>query len=288
MNRIIIILLIIFGLIATVSLSKAQGWRGIVPLHSTRKDVEQLIGSPIQPNGITYDLGKERVNVVYSAGDCGMGSEWNVSPGTVIGITVYPQTKLMLSELRPDLNGFEKFINPHNPDSISYNNIKEGLSIGTTSDGEVAVIEYFPTPKDNYLRCPRSSSQQLSLSEMQYYKFDEYSNLSFSDEKARLDNFASYLQRDLEKKGFIVVYAATRSRASSARTRAERAKNYLVNAKGILAERIVTIDGGRRKESRVQLYAVPLAVVSPAFPSQVQIIKDGKMNNNKRRLSHTH
>ena len=60
-----------------MSFLQAQGWRGIVPLHSTRADVERLVGSPMTPNGITYDLKNERVNVVYSDGGCAKGQPLN-------------------------------------------------------------------------------------------------------------------------------------------------------------------------------------------------------------------
>jgi len=56
----------IVGLLSISSTGYAQGWRGIVPLHSTRKDVERLIGGPMQPGGMTYDLEEGRVNVTYS------------------------------------------------------------------------------------------------------------------------------------------------------------------------------------------------------------------------------
>ena len=39
-------------------------------------------------------------------------------------------------------------------------------------------------------------------------KFDEYSGISVEDEKARLDNFASYLLKNgPQLKGYIIVYA---------------------------------------------------------------------------------
>src|SRR5438876_9242267 len=94
--------------------SGAQGWRGIKPLHSTREQVERLIGPPMQPNGITYDLKNERVNVVYSDGNCANGWPygWNVKPGTVIGITIYPQPRPKLSELPIDLSKSKKYVDP--------------------------------------------------------------------------------------------------------------------------------------------------------------------------------
>lgn len=289
MSSTISIIACICGLLATVSFTQAQGWRGVVPLHSTRADVERLIGSPRMPNGITYDLKDERVNVVYSEGGCAKGqpSEWNVPLDTVIGITVYPQTKLMLSDLRIDLSRFEKFINPHNPDSVSYNNEEEGVSIGARSNGEVIVIQHLPTAKDNYLRCPNSSTQQLSKDEMQYYKFDEYANIPFSDEKARLDNLASHLQQESKLIGYIITYAGRQAHTGEAKTHADRAKNYLVNERSIDSERVMTKDGGNREKPMVELYLLPRDVSPPTATltvaaSEVQIVKAGSARNNRR------
>lgn len=294
MSSTISIITCICGLLAIISPAQTQGWRGIVPLHSTRADVEQLIGLPMMPNGITYDLKNERVNIVYSDGGCAKGqpSEWNVPLGTVIGITIYPQTKLMLSDLRIDLNRFKKFINPRNPDSVYYNNEDEGISIGTRSNEEVVVVQYLPAAKDSHLRCSNSPAKQSSESEKEYFirKFDEYSNIPFSDEKARLDNFAIYLQREPKLVGYIITYAARRAHADEAKAQAERAKNYLVNVRGIERERIVTIDGGHRENLEVELYILPRGVPAPTpyptvAPSEVQIIKKSSAKATNHRSS---
>ena len=214
----------------------------------------------MMPGGITYDLKTERVNVVYSDGGCAKGkpAEWNVPLNTVIGIRVYPQTKLMLSDLRIDLTGFEKFINPHNPDSVSYSNNEQGISINTQSNGEVNLVEYFPLPRDNHLRCPVQPAGGDAR------KFDEYSNLPFSDEKARLDNFAIHLQQNEPQfKGYIIVYVGPRARSGTAQARAKRAKDYLVKVRGIEAARIVTIEGGHRDRLEVELYALPSSLSPP-------------------------
>jgi hypothetical protein len=75
-------------------------------------------------------------------------------------------------------------------------------------------------------------------------KFDEYSNISFNDEKARLDNIAIYLQQKPETKGYIIAYNGQRARVGEAQARSDCAKNYLVNERGIQSERVVTMDGG--------------------------------------------
>lgn len=125
----------VFVLFACGRLTRAQGWRGIVPLHSNRQDVERVVSVPAEPNGITYVLKDERVNVLYSKDKCGKGPgvEWDVPPDTVLGIIAYPQVKLLLSDVRADLDGFEKFVHPRGPDVVYDNNDREGISFGTRS-----------------------------------------------------------------------------------------------------------------------------------------------------------
>ncbi len=251
----------ICSFVLIVSFLQDRGWRGIVPMHSTREDVERLVGPPMTRDGITYDLKTDRLNVVYSAGTCREGAQWNVPRGTVIAITVYPQTKSMLADLKIDLNRFEKFIDPYVGDRITYSNNDEGFAIGTTLNGEVISIQYFPQTKDNHLRCPAVPPIGDAR------RFDKYSNLSFSDEKARLDNFAAYLQKDEPKfKGYIIVYAGRKAHSGEAQARAKRAKDYLVKVRGIEAARIVTIDGGQRNRSVVELFALPSSM-SPPTPN---------------------
>jgi len=248
----------ICSFVVTVSFFQERGWRGIEPLHSTKEDVERLLGPPMTPGGITYDLKTDRVNVVYSAGTCReAGAQWNVPRGTVIGITVYPQMRLMLADLKIDLNRFEKFINPHVGDRVSYSDKEEGIAIDATSNGEVISLEYFARPKDSPLRCPVPQGGDAR-------KFDEYSNIPFSDEKARLDNFAIHLQQNEPQfKGYIIVYAGPRARSGEAQARAKRAKDYLVKVRGIEAARIVTLDGGHRDRLEVELYALPSSMYPP-------------------------
>ena len=254
------ILHVLLWSLITPAFLQEPGWRGITPLHSTREDVERLIGPPMMPGGITYDLKTERVNVVYSDGGCGKGqpSEWNVPVGTVIGITLYPQTKPVLSDLRINLSKFEKFVNPLNNDSVFYNDEEDGISIGTRSNGEVFVVQYFPMRKDSYLRCPAARPSSGAAS-----KFDEYSNLRLGDEKARLNNFATHLQSEPQLNGYIVVYTRPGDRTGKAKAHAKRAKTYLVNVRRIIEARLITIDGGCNKGIEVELYALPSSVPSP-------------------------
>jgi hypothetical protein len=85
-------------------------------------------------------------------------------------------------------------------------------------------------------------------------KFDTYGNIRFNDEKARLDNFAIALQNEPGSRGAIVGYGSCDAEGQK---RAQRAKDYLVNTRGIDAGRIDVIDGGCTPELEVQLWIVP-------------------------------
>jgi hypothetical protein len=94
-------------------------------------------------------------------------------------------------------------------------------------------------------------------------KFDEYGNIRFNDEKARLDNFAIALQNEPGAQGHIIAYGGRRGRAGEAQARADRARDYLVNTRGIDPGRIVTVDGGFRENLTVELWIVPTGAPAP-------------------------
>lgn len=119
------------------------------------------------------------------------------------------------------------------------------------------------------------------------YKFDEYGNIAFNDEKARLDNFAIELQNNPDAQGYIIAYGGRRGRAGEAMARADRAKNYLVNTRGVDPGRIVTVDGGYREDLTVELWIVPSGADTPeATPtvdaSEVQIITPRRAPRRRR------
>jgi len=91
-------------------------------------------------------------------------------------------------------------------------------------------------------------------------KFDEYGNIRFNDEKARLDNYAIQLQNEPGSTGTIIVYGSC---AGEAQQRGDRAKDYLVNTRGIEAGRITVVDGGCRADLTVQLWVVPQGATAP-------------------------
>jgi hypothetical protein len=91
-------------------------------------------------------------------------------------------------------------------------------------------------------------------------KFDTYGNIRFNDEKARLDNFAIQLQNEPTAQGYIIGYGSCDAEGL---TRANRAKDYLVNTRGIDAGRLVTVDAGCLPDLQIQLWVVPQGATPP-------------------------
>ncbi|HKO59594.1 MAG TPA: hypothetical protein VJV03_00410 [Pyrinomonadaceae bacterium] len=110
--------------------------------------------------------------------------------------------------------------------------------------------------------CSRTASCSTSVSAPPPgpTKFDEYGDIRFNDEKARLDNYAIQLQNSPGAQGYIIAYGNCEG---AAQARADRAKDYLVNTRGIDAGRIVTIDGGCRADLMVELWIVPTGATPP-------------------------
>lgn len=281
---------LIFGFAAS---SKAQGWRGIRPLHATREDVERVIGPPMRPNDSIYDLKGERVSISYSDQPCAKGWPygWNVEAETVIRITIFPQPRPKLAELPIDISRSKKYIDPSGV--IHYNNDDEGLSVAVDPDEyEVKVIEYYPLASEAHLRCPEAAERerQIANGESEVRWPDAfYTDTSLEKKHVYLDYFADQLQKTPSNSTvYIIAYAGQRARAGEAQIRANQARDYLISKRGTDPQRIVIIDGGHRDPAGVDLYITtrgqPKPLPSPnLYPGNVQIIKDSTASKNRRR-----
>ena len=88
-------------------------------------------------------------------------------------------------------------------------------------------------------------------------KLDEYGKLLPKDENERLDKFTMELQMDPTSQGYIIAYGGRVSRPGDAQRAADKAKVYLVTRRGFDRDRIVTIDGGHREQTAIELWLVP-------------------------------
>ncbi|MCA1850024.1 MAG: hypothetical protein LC672_02945, partial [Acidobacteria bacterium] len=93
--------------------------------------------------------------------------------------------------------------------------------------------------------------------------FDCFPVTAFDDTKARLDNMAIELQNTPSAQGYIIAYAGRSSRAGQADRLIKRAKDYLVNERGIDANRLSVINGGYREGDYFELWVVPQGAEPP-------------------------
>lgn len=250
----------------TPGITFAKEWRGIVPLHSTCEDVKRILGITKCDSG-TYRLedDKEVFSVFIYFGDQSCPHGWNVPKGTVTGLSVYPRINPRLADLGLDLKKYKKVIEGDARAIAIYTDEEEGFRV-TTGNGEGAAFDYLPAAKDNYLRCPDYSAPPLSAIEGISHPLiilDKYNDLSFSEEKKRLDNLALLLQRFRDWTGYILVYAGRGAGAAEAKERAERAKRYLVNKRGIKSGRIVVSYGGYKEVFTLELWSGPRGSSAP-------------------------
>lgn len=143
--------------------AQAEGWRGIVPLKSTRADVERLLGKPGKHGRYQFD--KERAYIHYAGtGPCHSvnGCLCVVSEDTVISIYVELEAEMRFSGLNLDKKKYKKLISPQDPTVATYSNDDEGVIYTVDEkDDDVTAIEYLPRAKDCRDVLRRASTRPL-------------------------------------------------------------------------------------------------------------------------------
>jgi hypothetical protein len=284
----------LFSTLLPVPGAEAKGWRGIVPLHSTRADVERVLGPPTKQlagNSVFYRTANETVIIDYAQGlPCGIGekySQWRVPLDTVESILVTPNMGSPLSQLRIDESKYKKRSGGDRPEDIYYMNEHDGESLRVFMN-EVMEITYSPAASDEHLRCAvATDSSHINCEGLAPPTFDTYDEISRAQEKQRLDNFVIALMEEKGRVGYIIGYGGKRARVGEATERAQRARNYLIKVRNFPEGQLKAINGGYKEKSSVELYIVPPGGCPPAStpiidPRDVQIVKSGKRRKNRR------
>ncbi|HSS22565.1 MAG TPA: hypothetical protein VLL54_21010 [Pyrinomonadaceae bacterium] len=146
---------------------KLNVWRGLVPLRSTRHDVERVLGDSksSSPPDYVYDTKNENIIVRYSTDTCSRAPnvEWDVPINTVVSITVSPKADLLIRDLHLDLQEYGRSELAHPQGLIRYVSAEDGVQIESKlQDGcEVVMsITYTPTTKDNRMRCGFKNTEE--------------------------------------------------------------------------------------------------------------------------------
>ena len=101
--------------------------------------------------------------------------------------------------------------------------------------------------------------------------FDEYGNICWGDEQARLDNFSIELHNSPELVGYVTVYAGRISCRDEAKYRGNRARNHLLK-RGVVPKQVIFKDGGYRPDVQTVLHLQPKA--EPDYEVKPTLSKD--------------
>lgn len=174
--------------------------------------------------------------------------------------------------------------------TISSGQGTEVITVDSTGIGNgeiVATVELSGIPSG----CKKSASgkTQVKMLIADWFPLDRYGDISFEDEKARLDNFAIQLSNEPLTIGHILMYAGQKTFENETTERLARAKSYLVDVRGIDRNRIITVDCGFTQELRIQLSIDPAEFEPPScndaisMPfSEVKFIKPRPKTSKKR------
>lgn len=258
---------------------------GIVPLHSTRADVERLYGVCGDSWRCIFKTTKEAINVAYATAPCvGLVRGWNVPRDTVLSFTVRPYVPPRFSEIASDLNGFVERHSPHEPATTYYTNVEKGI-VFSVQDGHVNDVTYFPPSNETGKRCKGFPSWDGVPPPR---PFDVI--LNRNNVYAILDTFAAELSTNTQIRGYIIAYAGKKSRRGEAKEMADEARKYLIDKRMISPGRFIVIDGGFRETAQYDLFTLSLQMPpptpTPTLPSnEVQIVRT--TTHNKRRTPKT-
>ena len=141
---------VFLALMITAINVRAEAWRGIVPLKSTRADVERLLGTPGKHGRYQFD--KERAYIEYAGtGPCAKNNVClcKVSEDTVISIYVELEVEMSFSALKLNKKDYRKLISRRDRTIATYSNKEKGIiyTVDETND-DVTTIEYIPDAKD--------------------------------------------------------------------------------------------------------------------------------------------
>ena len=241
----------------------APGWRGIVPLHSTRAQLVGVLDVRCQ----CYSTETESIRVEYAGGPCtGALAGWNVPADTVLSLQVYPKKPLLFSELKIDKEDFVKTVD----DTVTtyYGNGEKGLRYSVTSTGTVASVWYGPSIKQNKLRCAGFPPTDGGITA--YRPYYEFPFETVDDVKGRLGEFGVRLFKEPRFKGYVIVYGQ-RNKVDPVDRFVKSAKAYLVEELNINPNTVEASNGGYREYATVELFLIPREwpppIATPTFSS---------------------
>lgn len=191
---------------------------------------------------------KLKAKVEQAPATAGLLYRWTASAGTM-------KSRIDTSEIQLDITGLG------------------GMNL------EITLETYLP---DNSCKSTTKHSVEIGLPPPCGLPLDQYGDIRWEDEQARLDNFAIQILNSPTSRGLLTAFGGKRTYQDEAKLRLLRASNYLVQVRDIDPKRFIAVDAGYRVEFTMILTMVPAGAEIPDYSHGVSISKD-KVKFTKRR-----
>lgn len=243
---------------------QSNSWNNLTPLHSTRADVEKLLGKPKEDKYgcCQYKTEKETVSVSYINKICENG--WNVLPNTVLSISFSPDSDAKTIEaLNLDKSKFS--IRVDDTLRATLTNADEGISysfsdVAHSFTQKLDYITYIPKKSDNYLRCdgfpPYSpDSQYYPIYQSSFYRPELSKKEDLDRIFALSDSFIIDLLNGKETlRGYIIIYFDNKLSLKEYKNRFDKLKEYIYKKRKVSFELFTLIEGGLVEYSTIEIY----------------------------------
>jgi hypothetical protein len=270
-NFLLIIVLIFVNCIS--SFSQSNAWNGIVPLRSTRAQIEKILGAPKEKtvfDAFKYESKEGQVEIYYSDKKC--DAAWDVPIDTVLRFEISPVSLAGKSfeELKIDRNSFSVSID----DALyaKWTNAEEGLQYYFYHvDQGLISISYLPTKSDNNLRCNgfppfMPEGQHYTSWVSPFYDKNLSKGENFNEVIGRFQNILVELGNleNKEYKAYAVVYFDEKLPFRVYERYLTKIKQYVLKTWAVPSKALTVIEGGMREDSRIEFYILPEQWKPPA------------------------
>jgi hypothetical protein len=229
-----------------------ETWRGILPLHTTKQEVEEIVKGLKRNTNSSYETEKETIFINYTSGKCD-GNGWNVVPDTVLDYQVYSKRREKINEVNKTYTNL--ILTSDDAGYRYFTEVKNGLQYLVDTEDVVEFIRYVPTSDDSKFRC-QGFPKYDPVSE-HYRPYSKYEFKGSKWDVYRIGSFLAQLQSLTDHKGFIILYLKKQSSTQIKKQYLSKINDFVFDKNKIKTEKVKIIFGGYRDNSELELFLIP-------------------------------
>lgn len=245
-------------------------WHGIIPLSSTRLDVESAAMGIAHNDAGQLIAVEGNVSIKYASEPC-TDTGWNVTKGSVLEYTVYPKVTLYHSDLEIRLRGLTFVVD--DTGSYYYTDETNGVQFAFDRDRRLTSVRHFPEILGKRKRC--DGFPPFSALTDVYRPHDSYKLRDSEDDVGFAADFLSSISKRLDQRGYIFLYFRPGDSYAKKQRVVKRFEQLLVKMQSHVTRRITLQVGGLRDSAECELFlingAFPAPVPTPKYSSSLKL-----------------